>query len=332
MAYWIGKKGTDEAEAAVQPTPTATPAGTEASGVDSEDTSLEKCLKQCNVQHMNDPAQRQACKQACRDRFDDDKIKRPPDAVIACVDGKCRGTTKDKVSQDQIDACAGKTHGTPCADIIPPPNGDCPKGNYYTSTTGCEDGYVYFPGKNRCECIEWCKKIGTGASCREFGDGNDMGEFKFPPDMLEYYQMMMARGKELLGMPLGYTPEMIQKMYGRDFETIRGREGAQREAMTGLLGREGMIGTGAGRQAMSDIGWGTERNISDTLRDLFIAGEEKKKQDILDYTGMAQDLFAGGQNYWMLQEAANAARRGDMFRSLQLLLEYYGLAIQGWGT
>jgi len=280
-----------------------------------------------------------------RDKIPPDKPDKPTDKPDNC-EQKCqalydslieKGFTPEQAKQRQqncLNRCRGEEPDIP-PDEPDEPTGDCPKGDYYTSNNGCIDGYIWFPGKHRCECIEWCKKIGTGASCREFGDGDgggdDMGAFEFPPGLKEYYDMMMARGKELLGMPVGYTDEMINKMYGKDFEAIRGSEAAQREAASRMLSREGALGTGQATQAFTNIGAGTEQNIANALRDIFIESEKQKKMDILNYTDMANQLFSGGQNYWMLQEAANAARRGDYFRSLELLLQYYGIGVAGYG-
>ena len=301
-AYWVGKSGRDPDDPNKRtPGKPVEPDKPDKPGPDKPDNCEQKCqaLYDSLIERGHTPEQAKQRQQNCLNR--------------------CRGEEPD-IPPDEPDV----------------PTGDCPKGDYYTSNNGCVDGYIWFPGKHRCECSAWCLTVGYEADCKTpkgggGGGGDGMGEFQFPPGLKEYYDMMMARGKELLGMPVGYTDEMINKMYGKDFEAIRGQEAAQREATSRILSREGALGTGQATQAFTNIGMGTEQNIANALRDIFIESEKQKKTDILNYTEMAQNLFAGGQNYWMLQEAANAARRGDMFKSLELLLQYYGIGVAGYG-
>ena len=151
-----------------------------------------------------------------------------------------------------------------------------------------------------------------------------MGWFEFPGWLDQYMNLLGQRGQSFLNKPLGFTDEMINAMYGKNFETLAGRQGAQREALTQGLGREGMLGTGAGRKALADVGWQTEKSISDTIRDIFIQSEQQKKQDLLNYSGMANKLFGTGINYYSLIEAINASRRGEGSNALALLLNLYG--------
>jgi len=335
MAYWVGKRGDVGAAGAG--------GGTAGGGPEPYDPGDEKVLAcaggVCRYTDMGTPENIAACKgknegDPCTPDEPDPRNK-PPwyDCVQDC-------NNRFPPGAPGLEQCIKD-----CKDLHPDEPGDpgdpgdqvegCPEGNYFTSTTGCPEGYIYFPGKKRCECSAWCLTVGYEADCRTKkgggAPGGDMGEFQFPPEMLEYYKMMMARGKDLLGMPVGYTKDMINSMYGKNFETLRGREAAQREGATRLLSREGALGTGEGREVLSDVAWNTEDAIANALRDIFIESEKQKKTDILNYTQMANELFTGGQNYWMLQEAANAARRGDMFRSLELLLQYYGIGVSGYG-
>ena len=320
MAYWVGKGATRDRdkEDKTREVPDDRNRETDKPGPGKPDNCEQKCqaLYDKLIERGGTPEQAQQRKQNCLNRCygdddDDDDDDKPCVTNADCPEGqRCKNGV--------------------CVDRP----GDCPKGDYYTSTVDCEDGYVWFPGKQRCECSAWCLTVGYEADCKTPKGGpkpDDMGEFQFPEGLKEYYDMMMARGKELLGMPVGYTDEMINKMYGKDFEAIRGQEAAQREATSRVLSREGALGTGQATQAFTNIGMGTEQNIASALRDIFIESEKQKKTDILNYTEMAQNLFAGGQNYWMLQEAANAARRGDMFKSLELLLKYYGIGVAGYG-
>jgi len=235
--------------------------------------------------------------------------------LAACVEGrKCNGPTD----------CGGK----PCVKE----QGAYAKDPHYMGKCHCKGG-----------------GDGGGGGLGEYKYPSDLykntpGEYGYPDEMQELMSLLLGRGKELLGMPTGYTQEAIEKMYGRDFEKIRGQEAGQRETLMNTLARSGMTGTGAGNQMLNQLAWGTEGNISDLARDLFIANEEKKKQDLLDYTNAAQGIMGGGAlsyeslledinkgrrgetfNIEQLQEAINAARRGESSQALMLLIQFLGL-------
>ena len=283
----------------------------------------------------------------------------------SCINGKCyckSGSCKDDATCVRLHSAGWtcvKTAGSPTGICKPPATGNCVPGKKCTGpkrpNSQC-GGLTCFRPKS------WDGKDETVPGtcyCKE-GDGDGdgtLGEYKYPSDpykhmdeygypdeMQELMNLLLGRGKELLGMPTGYTQEAIEKMYGRDFEKIRGQEAGQRETLMNTLARSGMTGTGAGNQMLNQLAWGTEGNISDLARDLFIANEEKKKQDLLDYTNAAQGIMGGGAlsyeslledinkgrrgetyNIENLQEAINAARRGESSQALMLLIQFLGL-------
>ena len=172
----------------------------------------------------------------------------------------------------------------------------------------------------------WCCPVaGAGTST---GTGEGLGWWEPPSEMQNYYLNLMGRGQEFLDMPLGFTPEMINKWFGRDFELIRGMEGPMREQAMTTLGREGMLGTGAVPERMGKIAWDVESGISDLSRNLFLESEMQKKKDILDYSGMAQSIFGTGMGYNQLIEAINASRRGERQAAMDALMQW--LAMMSW--
>lgn len=66
--------------------------------------------------------------------------------------------------------------------------------------------------------------------------------------------------------PTGYIDKLIEAMFGRGFERVRGIGGRTRESVFDMLAREGLLGTGAARGVAGDIAWQTERGISDLMR------------------------------------------------------------------
>jgi hypothetical protein len=225
--------------------------------------------------------------------------------------------------------CAGKSVGQPCEgeifeQICDPPcqaGEECQNGQCVSVGDG--DGVVTTCASN-ADCPQ-------GQTCINGRCEESQGWFEWPEELRLLYEKLMGRGQEVLDMPYGYTEEMMANMFGRDFEKVRGREAAQRETMTNLLSRAGMSGTGTELEQMGKIAWGTESEISNIMRDLFISGEEKKKEDIIDFSRLAQDIMGGGMQYNSLQEAINAARRGEGQDAMQQLLQFLMIMMQGWG-
>jgi len=194
-------------------------------------------------------------------------------------------------------------------------------------------------------------KVGPG-SAKRGGDGGGGAEgwWDFPPEMKEYYDLLLGKGKDLIGRsddiygrgvdffdrPTGFDQGTMDRMFGKNFDFIRGGEAGQREQAEGILSRQGMAGTGQELDTMGDIGWGTSQSIADLSRDLFVQNELKKKQDLLDYTqagrglidtsqnllGSSQDIFDQGMGYNQLIEVLNAARRGEGQDAMNALMAW----------
>jgi hypothetical protein len=143
--------------------------------------------------------------------------------------------------------------------------------------------------------------------------------------MSELMSLLLGRGKELMGMPLGYSQEAQDKMFGLGFENVRAQEKPAREQLLNTLSRQGMSGTGTAAGQLSDLSWNAEKNITDLARQLFIGNEDRKKADLLDYTGAASNIYGQGMSSEQLLEAINAARRGEGNTAMMLLLQLAGL-------
>lgn len=164
-----------------------------------------------------------------------------------------------------------------------------------------------------------CPETDTGTTGK-----TALGEFKWPAEMQNFYNMLIGRGTDMLNMPLGITPEEEAAMFGKDFEKVKGQEGGMQNDLTSWLQTMGALGTGTELEQRGKVSRGIQENISDLMRDLLIYGSERKKSDLLDYTGAASGLFGQGMNYNQIQEAINAARRGESDRALMLLLQMWG--------
>jgi len=198
-----------------------------------------------------------------------------------------------------------------------------------TATTTCPPGYVFqskqIGGKQnpgmvgRCICEALTHGGGgTGSTA------GSLGEYKYPSGMSELMSLLLGRGKELMGMPLGYSQEAQDKMFGLGFENVRAQEKPAREQLLNTLSRQGMSGTGTAAGQLSDLSWSAEKNITDLARQLFVGNEDKKKADLLDYTGAASNIYGQGMSSENLLEAINAARRGEGNTAMMLLLQLLG--------
>lgn len=167
----------------------------------------------------------------------------------------------------------------------------------------------------------WCCPSDAGGG----GGATGLGEWDFPGNISDLYAALMGRAQGMLDRPYGFSDEAMQAMFGRGFENLRGAQAGAREGTLQDLSRQGMMGTSAMPGQLRQQAWQTEGGISDLARDLFVTGEEKKKQDELAFTDMAQRLFGTGLGAEQLKESINAARRGEGDRALMLLLQLLGL-------
>jgi len=150
-----------------------------------------------------------------------------------------------------------------------------------------------------------------------------LGEFQWPSEMQNYYKMLMGRGTDLLGMPLGLTQEEQDAMFGKGFENVRGQEGSMQNELTSWLQSMGALGTGTELEQRGKASRGIQENISDLMRDILMYNSERKKSDLLDYTGASQSIFGQGMDYNQIMEAINAARRGEGTDALNKLIAYW---------
>jgi len=193
-----------------------------------------------------------------------------------------------------------------------------------TVNTGgaCRNGY-------KTEIIngeKWCCPTTAGVGATTEG----MGAFGWPSGMEGLYGGLLGRAQELLGRTPGWTQEALDAMFGRGFEKVRGLAAPTREAEMVTMARQGLLGTGTEAERMSDIAWGTERGVSDLMRDLFVEKERKEMSDLLGLTGAAGGLFQPLMQYSQIQEAINAGRRGERSQALMMLLSLMSQYMSSW--
>lgn len=248
-----------------------------------------------------------------------------------CYGGKCDGYRKDPVTGQETPgkcSCAGGTtegcpegvgktyEGCPCGDGYSTLSGKCPAGYVFIRRTDPKDWKPGIPYKEGAVGTCQCQKAIDDWKAKQGG-----GEYQYPPGMQELMELLLGRGKSLIGMPLGYSQDALNSMFGVGYENVRSGERGERDAILNTLASQGMLGTGAQTGAVNQTSWDTENRIADLARQIFVSNEEKKKADLMDYTGLAQSLLGTGMGYEQLLEAINAARRGEGNTALMLYLE-----------
>jgi len=300
-----------------------------------------------------------------------------------CI-AECAKTPKRKIGEDPIIKKPGETPGTKSKGD---PWAGCPeRGKKYmlgAGETACEAGYVPIskPEGTQCECVKWCQDIGYGADCKSGAGGTTSGQYKFPaelndlylaligkgknlltdwnfsPEMKSYMDALMGRGREALEKKPGYSESFLNAAMTGGADTMRRQAAATKAAQLRSLQSQGLLGTGAGQAAISDLDLTTSQGVGGMIRDLLISNEEKKKADYIDMTGLAQSvfgqgmefektpatmnmerakvaqlMFSTGMDYNTAMEMINAGRRGEGSANWAMWLEYIKSLMASYGA
>ncbi len=104
-------------------------------------------------------------------------------------------------------------------------------------------------------------------------------------ELKQLKRVLAERGIQLASSP-GYSEAAKKAMYGTDFSKIRGQEAATEKTVTNTLARAGMAGTGASVKAAQEGAWSNAGLVSQALRDLLVANEQKVSSDISTAAGI----------------------------------------------
>ena len=154
---------------------------------------------------------------------------------------------------------------------------------------------AYFFGKGANTGFDWGRKRDRG------GTGEDdllgMGQPPFTPTLtpgsVTPFVPVVAETPAADEGVGGYD-ELLDMLFGKGFETIRGIGGRSRESVYDALAREGMLGTGAMKGVASDVAWQTERGITDLIRNM----AQMRSQDEQEAMNLMLTYFGMGQQGW----------------------------------
>ena len=159
-------------------------------------------------------------------------------------------------------------------------------------------------GQNKAGCLQRCKEQlaldpgfdyqgcvdGCGGMRVQPGEMQSSGDVGFPGE--PPFEPVTEPGIET---PTTEEPSsdwidnLMSGLFGKGFETVRGIGGRSREGVFDMLGREGLLGTGAAKGVAEDVAWQTERGITDLIR----WGEQWKYQQEQDTMNqLLQYLFS----------------------------------------
>jgi len=299
----------------------------------------------------------------------------------------CAKMPKRTIGEDSVIKKPSLITSAPGAKSKGDPWAGCPeRGKKYmlgAGETACEAGYVPIskPEGTQCECVKWCQDIGYGADCKSGAGGTTSGQYKFPaelndlylaligkgknlltdwnfsPEMKSYMDALMGRGREALEKKPGYSESFLNAAMTGGADTMRRQAAATKAAQLRSLQSQGLLGTGAGQAAISDLDLTTSQGVGGMIRDLLISNEEKKKADYIDMTGLAQSIFgqgmefektpatmnmerakvaqlmfSTGMDYNTAMEMINAGRRGEGSANWAMWLEYIKSLMASYGA
>lgn len=122
---------------------------------------------------------------------------------------------------------------------------------------------------------------------------------KMSKDVKGFKRETTSKGRELLARP-GYGQDVIDAIFGKNFENIRSQGRTVAAGRTEAYGRAGMLGTGAEGAAARKDAWSNENIVSEAMRDLLISSEAKKSADIAQATQMLGVVGGMDQNQQQL--------------------------------
>lgn len=97
--------------------------------------------------------------------------------------------------------------------------------------------------------------------------------------------VLAQRGIDLASSP-GYSEAAKKAIFGTNFGKIRGQQRAVQKQTNEGLARAGMAGTSAAVTAGQENAWSNEALVSQSLRDLLLANEQKVSSDIQTASGI----------------------------------------------
>jgi len=158
----------------------------------------------------------------------------------------------------------------------------------------------------------------------EDGDGNGGpgGEFKWGEDLQGLLARIMERANYLLDYPRGLTPQERQSVINYAIEGVKSGEAGEKQTKRDELARIGMLGSGFQVKEMGRIERETRQRSGDVRRELAIDELDRRFQEIIGTTGMAQGLTGTLMESEKIPEILSGARRQEGQGAINAFLQY----------
>lgn len=300
------------------PNPNVDPTTQDNTNQVSCDEMYRQCQKNCEGGRGAGGPRTENCLSRCEARYERCKARKetpgPGPTNAGCPEGVGPGTTE----------------GCPCGDEYGTTSGKCAAGYAFVARepwTKPINGIPYKEGMiGTCEC-----RNARRAWQQEHGQAG-LGEYQWPPELMDLYGQLIGRAGGLLNREPGIPDDVLNLMFGKNFENVRGQEAGTREQILNNLSSQGMLGTGAGMEALNKNAWNTEGNVGNIKRDLAIYESQKELEDLLSQTDMANKLFGTGAGFNQALEAMNAGRRGEGMQWMNMMMAWLAQLLGSWAA
>jgi len=187
------------------------------------------------------------------------------------------------------------------------------------TTSACQKGYAL----KTINGVAWCCPAAGG-------DGGGAGTtFGWSSQLSALMKRLLGKADYLLDYPRGLTEAERQAIYNRAFEGIKGGERGRLQSMRNTLSRMGLLGTGFELEEEGKVRRATRGFLAGTKRDIAIEETQRRFNELMTTTGMAQNLAQLGLTSEQIEEAMNAARRGEGQQSMAMILSYLSQLMGG---
>ncbi|KKM06672.1 hypothetical protein LCGC14_1741660 [marine sediment metagenome] len=196
----------------------------------------------------------------------------------------------------------------------------------------CDDGWHWDEDLKKC-VIDREDNCPTGTHWSEYveecvddedGDGNGGpgGEFKWGEDLQGLLARIMERANYLLDYPRGLTPQERQSVINYAIEGVKSGEAGEKQTKRDEMARIGMLGSGFQVKEMGRIERETRQRSGDVRRELAIDELDRRFQEIIGTTGMAQGLTGTLMESEKIPEILSGARRQEGQGAINAFLQY----------
>lgn len=196
----------------------------------------------------------------------------------------------------------------------------------------CDDGWHWDEDLKKCvidredNCVDgthWDSHIEECVDDENGnGNGNGGGEFEWGEDLQGLLARIMERANYLLDYPRGLTPQERQAVINYAIEGVKAGEAGEKQTAKDELSRIGMFGSGFQKTEMSRISRETRQRSGDVRRELAIDELDRRFQEIIGTTGMAQSLTGTLMESEKIPELLSGARRTEGQASINAFLAF----------